>query len=499
MTPAAASVTASDPGFAPGPGADALAAVLAAPTRDAAGPDQLTLFRRARTVRRALEAWFGEPPDLATRAGRDAASLRLNAAVAEVDRLLNDQLHAVIAHPDFVRLEASWRGLRYLVDQTPEGPQIKVRVLNLSWRDLVRDQERALEFDQSQLFRKVYSDEFGTPGGEPYGLLVGDYAVCHRPLPGHPTDDVAALAGVASVAAAAFAPFVTGIDPRFLGLDTFTDLDPTIDVTRLTAGVDHAAWRRFRGTEDARFVGLALPRVVLRGAHREPPRCGFPFVQPPDGALYGTAAWGFAGVVVRAFAESGWLAAVRGPGGVVPGLTPTGPRPEDAFPATGVVDTPFTDRQDKELSDLGLVPLCHQPGMAGAAFYSAPSCQEPRGYADAVATANARLSAALPYVLCASRVGHYLKVLMRDRVGAFASGADAAEYLRRWVSKYVVSNDSASTEMKAKYPLREARVDIRDVPGRPGQYRCTVHLRPHYQLDALAAGIKLTTDVGPRG
>jgi type VI secretion system ImpC/EvpB family protein len=281
-------------------------------------------------------------------------------------------------------------------------------------------------------------------------------------------------------------------------VDRFAELDPALDTGRLTDGPEYAGWRAFRQTEDSRFVGLAVPRVLLRPPHADPPGHGhrFPFRQPAGAGLYGSAAWAVAAVVARAFTESGWLANVRGTaGGAAPGLAQTDPRPEVGFAAPVAADAAFTDRQEKELADLGLIPLVHQPGAGGAVAYTVPSVQRPKGHDGAGATANARLSAMLPHVLCASRVAHYLKVLCRDRIGAFTSPPEVAEALRQWVRKYVVSNDSASQELKARHPLRDAQVEVWETPGRPGHYRCTMHLQPHYQLDALAAGIRLTTEL----
>ncbi len=429
-------------------------------------------------------------PDPADRADRAAA--RLAAAVAALDTAVERQLNAVLAHPDFQKLEAAWRGLRYLVDQLPEaGGPVRVRVLSATWGELAKDQERAIEFDQSHLFRRVYSDEFGTPGGTPYGLLVGDYAVPNRPAA------LAALAGVAAVAAAAFAPFVAAVTPGFLGVDQFAEIDPMLDAGRLTDGDDHRGWRSFRQSEDSRFVGLAVPRVLLRSPHTDPPGHGhgFPFRQPAGAGVYGSGAWAVAAVVVRAFADTGWLAAVRGAGGAAPELAHHDPRPEVGFAAPVAADAAFTDRQEKELADLGLIPLVHQPGAGGAVVYTMPSAQRPKAFDGAGATANAKLSAMLPHVLCASRVAHYLKVLCRDRIGSFTSPHEVADALRQWVRRYVVSNDSASPELKARHPLRDAKVEVWEIPGRPGHYRCTMHLQPHYQLDALAAGIRLTTEL----
>jgi type VI secretion system ImpC/EvpB family protein len=439
-------------------------------------------------------------------------ALRLGRDIARIDALLSAQLDAVLHHPALQKLEASWRGLRYLVDQVPDGANVKVRVLSATWKELARDQDRALEFDQSQLFRKVYSDEFGTPGGEPFGLLVGDYDVTHRPFPDHPTDDIAALRGIASVSAAAFAPFICGVDPRFLELDSFAQLQQPMDVAKTFEQLDYLKWRAFRDSDDARFVGLTLPRVLLRAPHGDGPGHAHRFNYREDAAagdrsghLWGSSAFALAGVVVRAFAETAWLAEIRGVrrgegrAGVVDGLPALGSGTGAGETPRSITDVHLTDAAEKEIADLGFIPLCHQPGAGTAAFYSVPSAQKPKAFDEAAATANAKLSAMLPYILCVSRFAHYLKVILRDKVGQFTGAQDYEDELRRWLQKYVVSNESASHEMKAKYPLREASCRLTEVPGKPGTYNCTVFLRPHFQLDHLSAGIKLTTQLTARG
>lgn len=495
------------------PSVSLLDQILAQPTAGRLASLPLDGFLNAATVGDALAAWFARPPAVVDEDDRQKLSRRLNAAVARLDELLSAQLDAVLHHPQFKKFEASWRGLKYLVEQVPDGANVKVRMLPATWKELARDQERSLEFDQSALFRKVYNEEFDTPGGEPFGLLIGDYDLTHRPYPDHPTDDLATLNGITGVAAAAFAPFVCGVDPRFLELDSFADLDPTIDLDRTLARPEYVKWRSLRDTEDSRFVGMVIPKVLLREPHSDSPGHDHRFqyredVTSPDrkGYLWGNGAFAFAAVAARTFADSGWLAGIRGvrggdadTAGRVSGLPTLGYGPDLSPFARSVTDVHLTDRQEKELSDQGFVPLCHLPGTADAAFYTTPSIQKPKSYDEPGATANARLSAMLQYMLCVSRIAHYMKAMMRDRVGGFAGPDECEEYLQQWFRRYVISNDSASEEMKAKYPLREARAEVREVPGKPGSYRCNVYLRPHFQLDQLSAAIKLTTQLTARG
>lgn len=477
-------------------------------TASATPTGRLEQFLREPNIGESLRLWIGELPNLKGSELRRKLTQRLNQDAGRLDALLTDQLNAVLHHPDFQKLEASWRGLWFLVESVPDGANVKVRVLNAAWKEIVRDQERAIEFDQSQLFRKVYNEEFGMPGGEPYGLLVGAYDLTPRPFADHPTDDVAALQGIASVAAAAFAPFVSAADPRFLELDSFTELELPIDIGRTFEQAEFLKWRRFRDGEDSRFVGLALPRVLYRRPYDDSPGHTHHFdfredTSAPDGSsyLWGNPVFALAAVAVRTYAESGWLADIRGArpddstGGRVVGLPRIGYGTGTSETARSVTEAHLTDAREKELGDLGFIPLSHTPGAAEAAFYSTPSVQKPKTYTDAPANANARLSCMMHYMLCVSRFAQYLKVMMRDRVGAFTTPASVEHYLNNWLSKYVVSNDDASNDMKARYPLREGRAAVREVVGKPGVYQCTVYLRPHFQLDQLSVGIKLSTQL----
>ncbi len=485
--------------------------VAAAQSEPGPGRAKLDEFLAAPSPREALLRWLGWRAPPGARLTKDEVTRLLGRDIARLDALLTVQVNAILHHPRFQRLEGSWRGLHYLTGQAEGAENVKVRLLSVSWKEIARDLERAIEFDQSQLFRKVYNDEFGTPGGEPFGLLVGDYEIRPRPTAAHPVDDLSALTGISQVAAAAFAPFVTGAHPSMFGLDRFSELEQPLRVAKTFDQLEYLKWNAFRQTEDSRFVGLTLPRVLMRlpyedGGGRVD---GFRFreeVAGPDrsGYLWGNAAYAFAAVVVRAFAESGWLAGIRGverdaiKGGLVSGL------PVHCFStdAQGVAprcstDVMVGDRQEQELSDLGFLSLSHCADTEFSAFYGSHSAQCPKRYDEPAATTNARISAMLQYMLCVSRFAHYLKVAARDKIGGFAEPGECEEYLNRWLQQYVTSDGEAPTEVKARYPLREASVRVREHPGRPGSYLCVAHLWPHLELDEATATLKVTTELLP--
>lgn len=429
--------------------------------------------------------------------------------IAGIDALLSEQVDAILHHPEFQRLEASWRGLRSLVEQIdPEEHNVRIRVLSVSWAELARDLERAGEFDQSQLFRKVYSAEFDMPGGTPYGLLLGDYEIRHTVSP-EGVNDLRVLERIAEVAAAAWAPFIAAAHPALLGLDSFADLQFPLNLPRTFEQLEYLKWRAFRDSEDSRFVGLVIPRVLRRLPYDDDgSRCdGFRYredVAGPDARkyLWGTAVYAFGAVVVRSFAHSGWLASIRGVqrgiegGGLVTGL------PVHWFSThrPGLVPKPPTDviihdRQEPELSELGFIPLCACPDTPYAAFYAAHAVQKPRKYSDSAATLNAKVSAMLPYLLCASRFAHYIKVMLRDKVGTFAEPEECEDFLHQWIHQYVTADPEASPEVKARLPLREARIQVRPNPAKPGTFRCVAHLWPHYELDELTTTLRVATEV----
>lgn len=440
--------------------------------------------------------------------------LIIDQLIAAIDRLLTAQVNAILHHPRMQRLEATWRGLLQLVETAASARAVKIRMLDVAWRELARDFERAIEFDQSQLFAKVYSEEFGTPGGEPFGLLIGDYYVRHNRSADHPTDDVGTLKSIAAVAAAAFCPFVTSCSPALMGLDSFSDMGGTVDLSRSFDGPDHLRWRALRDADDSRFLGLALPRILMRQPYGHDPHRvdGFRFTEyagRPGAAdyLWGNAAFAFATVVMRAYHHYGWFADIRGApedmeaGGVLtefPGHTfPSFGR---SGPAAPPLEVYLSDGQEKQLSEMGMVPLSRVGYLDACVFYSTQSLHNPKTYDRATATSNARLSAMLQYVLCASRFAHYIKLIGRDKIGSFATAAEFEDHLRTWLRGYCLGNDDAALSFKARYPLREAEVQVRDIAGRPGAFGCVILLKPHFQLDDIQTSFRLVTElVGPQG
>jgi type VI secretion system ImpC/EvpB family protein len=478
----------------------------------------LQRFLRESHVGEAIRQWLGPLPSLSAPALRQFIAQHLNRDIARLDALLNGQVNAILHHPEFQKLEASWRSLRFLVDQTPEGSNVKIRVLNVSWKELTRDLTvRSLEFDQSQLFRKVYSEEFGAPGGEPFGVLLGDYEIRHKMSADHPYNDVETLGAIAGVAAAAFAPFIAASHPTLLELGSFSELERPLNLTGTFEHLDYLKWKAFRKSEDSRFVGLTLPHVLVRLPYVDDNARtdGFRFREEVGAFdrrnyLWGNAAYAFGAVLIRAFVDSGWLADIRGArrgelgGGVVDGLPVHSFRTDRNGSGISVTprsstDTIITDAQEKELGLLGFIPLCYCQDTELSAFYGNQSVQEPQEYDKISATTNARMSAMLQYILCASRFAHYLKVIGRDRIGAFTTAADFQHYLRSWLTAYTTSNDKAAPDLKARYPLREGRVEIEELSDKPGTYGCRIFLRPHYQLDQLASVLRLESTLAPTG
>ena len=480
-------------------------------------PSRLEPFLDARRTAESLSIWLDMPPAQIAALGKRRLAQRLGRDMARLDRLLSDQVNAVLRHPRFQRLEASWRGLQYLVERDPGDANIKIRMLSVTWRELARDLENASEFDQSHLFRKIYGEEFGIAGGEPFGVLLGDYEIHPGPSSRHPQDDIGVLAGISHVAAAAFAPFIAAADPSMFGLDRFAGLGQPMNLSKGFEQLEFLRWRSFRDTEDARFVGLTMPRVLMRTPYGEDGARtdgsvrsnGFRFEEDVYGAdtdryLWGNAAYAFGGVLMRSFAESGWLADIRGVrrgidgGGIVQGL----PVHEFGTDAPGVAgksqtDVVLTDFQEQELSELGFIPLCRCADTELSAFYANHSVQKPKAYDNPAATINARMSAMLQYMLSVSRFAHYLKVIARDKIGGFTDPGDCEDLLYRWLQNYVTPDANAGDAVKAESPLREAKVRIVEHPQRPGSFQCMVHLWPHFELDELTASVRITTELTP--
>jgi type VI secretion system protein ImpC len=423
----------------------------------------------------------------------------INERVAEIDTLLTDQLNAIMHDPAYQTLEASWSGLHDMVFGTETSTRLKLRLLNVTKKELLKDLESAVDHDMSVLFKKIYEEEYGTFGGYPYSVLIGDYSFGRHP------QDIALLERISKVAAAAHAPFIASAAPALFDLKSFTDLGVTRDLSKTFESAELAAWRSFRESEDSRYVTLVLPSYAARlpyGAKTKPVE-SFNFEEDVDGTdhskyLWANAAYQLGLRITDAYAKYSWATAIRGVegGGKVDGLAAhaykTG---EGDVVLKCPTEVTITDRREKELSDLGFVALVNSKGSSFATFFGGQTANKPKLYNKDAANANAQLSARLPFVLAASRFAHYIKVMMRDKVGSFQTRADVEMYLNNWIADYVLINPAASQAQKARFPLGEARVDVTEVPGKPGAYRATCFLKPHFQMEELTASIRLVAEL----
>jgi type VI secretion system protein ImpC len=440
----------------------------------------------------------------------------INKRIAALDQEVNEGLNEVMHNDSFCKLEASWRGLHYLVSRAETGTMLKLRLLNATKDEIQKDLERAVEFDQSAQFKKIYEEEYGTFGGSPYSVLVGDYEFGRSP------QDIKWLEKMSNVAAAAHAPFIAAASPQMFDMDSFDDLGNPRDLAKLFESTELVPWRSFRESEDSRYVALCMPHFLLRspyGKDVRPNANGEDEKQRITGRLpadevdfheevngepkdycWGNAAYAMAERITNAFALYRWTAAIRGVegGGLVEGLPAINFKTDEGDVVLKCpTEVSITDRREKELNDLGFITLVHRKNTDHAAFFGGQTTQKPKVYGDPQATANARLSSQLPYVMAASRFAHYIKAMMRDKVGSFMTKENVADYLNKWIADYVLLDDRASQSSKASYPLREARIDVEDVVGKPGVYKAVVYLRPHFQLDELTASIRLVAELPP--
>ncbi|MEM7497541.1 MAG: type VI secretion system contractile sheath large subunit [Pseudomonadota bacterium] len=425
---------------------------------------------------------------------------RVDRLVARIDEALAAQVDAIVHAPAFQAMEARWRGVSALLQSAGGASDVVVRLLDVDWRTLSRDMERAADFDRSTLFRLTHDEEFGMAGGQPFGLLIGDYAVSHR-TDGQRGDQVEVLRRLASVSAAAFCPLILAAAPDCFGVERHDALSGLSDLGTARLTFDRQRWEALREQEDMRFIGLVAPRVLMRALHAKGERRradGFVYGEPAGAPLWGNGAFAFAAVVVTAFRESGWFAEIRGArqdaagGGVVDVLRPhdfgTDRHGHSELPP---LEVRLTSSQEQQMADAGIVPLSSLHLFAKPVFNTNPSLHRPATYDNPAAEQNARLAAMLQYVLCASRFAHYLRVIMRDEIGSVADEAMLERKLDSWLSNYCLGNEDADLELRARYPLRSAGVSVRPLPGRPGVYACTLHLQPHFQLDHVSTSFQL--------
>lgn len=475
-------------------------------TQDAAGLlDQVIAATRPQSDKEKERAkdYFRQFLDQAVKPGqvvsKDVES-NIKFWIGEIDKKLSGQLNEVMHHADFQKLEGTWRGLQYLVGQSETGESLKIRVLNVTKRELFKDLEKASEFDQSSLFKKIYEEEYGQLGGQPYGMLVADYEF------GRSDEDVRLLKMVSQVAAASHAPLVAAASPKMFNMDSFTELANPRDLAKVFESVEFAAWKSFRESEDSRYVALTMPRVLARLPYGQNFKKvdEFNFEEFVDGKEHDkyswmSASWAYAARITDAFAKWGWMARTRGVegGGKVEGLpVHTFPTDDGDVAMKCPTEIAISDRREFELSNLGFLPLLHSKGNDFAVFLGAQSCQKPKTYFDPNANANAELSAKFNLILNTSRFAHYLKVMARDKIGSFMEVAECGVWLNDWINKYVVANpQDVGDETKAKCPLADAKVEVRAVKGKPGSYEAVAYLRPHYQLETLSTSMRLVAEV----
>lgn len=423
----------------------------------------------------------------------------LTKRIAELDRLLSAQVNAILHHPEFQKLEASWRGLKYLVSESETDNTLKIRMLDASKEELLKDFSRAVEFDQSALFKKIYEEEFGTYGGDPFGALIGDYEFSRS------NQDVELLRHMSKVAASAHAPFISAASAKMFDWDSFAELPIPRDVEKIFSGADSVKWQSFRETEDSRYVALTLPHILIRepytkGDHRVET---FVFEEDVDGTdhskyLWSNAAYAFGTRLTEAFARYGWCAAIRGEenGGKVSNLPVHNFLTEEGGKAMKCpTEINITDRREAELSKAGFIPLVHKKNSDFAVFFGAQSCHKPPKYNTDDAKANAALGARIPYIMATSRIAHYLKAIGRAKIGSFTSQAELQRYLNDWIQDYVLSIDTADDEQKARRPLRAAEIRVVEVAGKPGSYEAVAYLQPHYQLEELTVSLRLVAKI----
>ncbi|MBS0639395.1 MAG: type VI secretion system contractile sheath large subunit [Acetobacteraceae bacterium] len=428
-------------------------------------------------------------------------------AIKIIDQKLSAQLNVIMHDPKFLKLEGAWRGLHYLVMNSETGSSLKLRMLNVSKRELTRDLTKAVEFDQSQLFKKIYENEFGTPGGEPYGALIGDYEWTNSP------DDVETLRLISNVAASGFSPFISAAGPAMFGFQDYTELSKPRDLAKIFESAEYMKWRSFRDSEDARFVSLVMPRVIARLPYGEKtksidefayeeapsdPETGAPKPMGHHDYCWMNAAYVMGTRMTDSFARTGFCMAIRGAenGGKVENLPMHVFQSDDGdLDSQCPAEIGITDRRENELSNLGFLPLCHYKNTDYAVFFGGQTVQKPKKYDRPAATANAAISARLPYIMITGRFAHYLKVMARDKIGSMMEASDCESWLNRWIGNYINSNEKAGEQSKLEKPLREARVQVMEIPGKPGAYNAVAYLRPWLQMEELTASMRLVASV----
>ncbi|HEY6345542.1 MAG TPA: type VI secretion system contractile sheath large subunit [Bryobacteraceae bacterium] len=426
----------------------------------------------------------------------------LGQRIKELDELISAQLNEVMHAPEFQKMEASWRGLQYLVANTNTSTMLKIKVLNVSKADIKKDFGPINDWERTALFRKIYEEEYGMLGGQPYACLIGDYEITRHP------EDIQFLSNMSNIAAASHAPFLSAASPALFSWDSFTQLAERRDLAQIFDNDLYVQWRDFRKSDDSKYVGLCLPHILLRLPYGKDtaPVEEFDFEEKVDGRdhkkyLWGNAAYALGARITDAFDRHEWCAAIRGVegGGLVEGLPYHTFTTDDGLAdAKCPTEIAITDRREYEFSKLGFIPLCHYKGTTNAVFMAEQSANQPTQYLNADANANAKLSSQLQYIFAVSRFAHFLKAMMRDKIGSFMSREQCERFMNDWIKNYVLLDDFAPQDAKAKFPLREARIEVSEDPAKPGVYTAVAFLRPHFQLDELTVSLRLVARLPPQ-
>ena len=429
----------------------------------------------------------------------------LTNAISEIDEAISKQLIKIMHHADFKKIEGSWRGIDHLIKNTSTSTELKIKLIDISKKDLKKDFEKSGEFDQSTLFKKIYEYEFGMPGGEPYGVLLGDYEFSNHPA------DISLLQDISGVAAAAFCPFISSANPALFGFNHWTDLKRPRDLEKIFDSVEYAQWKSFRDSDDARFVSLTLPRVLARLPYGEKtqPISEFSFEETLSDTreslemehqhyCWMNACYTIGEKLTTAFRDHGWCTAIRGAegGGKIENLPVHIYKSESGDTDMKCpTEVGITDRREAELSKLGFMPVCHYKNTDYAVLFGAETTQKAKHYDTPEATANAAISARLPYLMATSRFAHYLKVMARDKIGSFMETEDVEAWLNRWILQYVNANPQSKQNLKSKYPLAEAKIKVEPIPGKPGCYQAVAWLKPWLQLEELTTSMRLVAEI----
>ncbi len=445
---------------------------------------------------------------------KDLNSFRLSLmeTINRIDSALQSQVNEILHHSSFQRLERSWIGAKYLCQQVSKQSDalVKIKVLSVTWNELSRDALKAIEFDQTALFKLLYQNEYGMAGGEPFGMVIGDYQLRYEPRKNYFDRDLSVLSKIAQSAAASFSPFIMSASPEVFGIDHFSELASTRNISAQFEQNEYARWQELRRNDDTKFLGLVAPKVLFRqpykfdGSRRDHFEFNECITDSDKDLLWGNGAFCFAAISIRTFQEHGWFSHMRGikQGEYNQGVIAAPIRNSTHLFGKNYrqrcpLDLKLSERQEQELSNCGFIPIAAVPETDMVGMTNNVSLYKPEEYKEKHVAINAKLTSMLQYTLCVSRIAHYIKVMGRDKIGGYQDAPALEREFQAWLHQYTTASDEASDELRAKYPLNEAKISLRMKREMPGHYYSVIHLRPHFQLDQMISSIKLITELSP--